>query len=453
MLVFVVATGMSQESKYLRGTLPDGWSEEEIIVEVLPDDEAWWRRFNDPTLDFLIATARERNLTVLEAMANIERANAVWKSTRANLYPSLDLSLGWQRSKSSGNVASTEYTEAWSGAYNASLNMTWQADLFGKIYMRSKAEKELFMAKQEEYNGVLLTLYANVATTYFQLRAALAQQKVVEENCASQKEILNLAEARYSAGLASQLDVAQAQSIYYSTLASLPSITAQINSARNRLAVLLGVFPDELSANIERLESSETYIEPIAAGLPANLMRRRPDIREAERQVEANASLLGAAKRDWLPEVFLNGEFGFTSSSLKEMPRSRSMYWQIAPTITFNIFSGGSTVYQTREARAALEASVAAYNSTVLTAVQEVESAVSAYKSSVEQIVALRSTVSSGKETLRLSLELYRQGLTQFQNVLDAQRSLLSYQNYLAEAEGSSLTSLVTLYQALGGGW
>lgn len=453
LLLSAVANGLSQESKYLNTAPPDGWSDEEIIIEVLPEDEAWWHRFNDPMLDVLIATARDRNLTVLEAMANIERANATWKGSRANLYPSLDLSLGWQRGKSSGNVATTEYTESWSGAYDASIKMSWQADLFGKIYMRSKAEKELFMAKQEEYNGVLLTLYANVATTYFQLRTALAQKKVVEENCASQKEILNLAEARYKAGLASQLDVAQAQSIYYSTLASLPSINAQIKSSHNRLAVLLGIFPDELSADIERLNSSDTYIEPIAVGVPANLIRRRPDIREAERQVEANAALLGAAKRDWLPEVFLNGEFGFTSSSLKEMPRSRSMYWQIAPTVTFNIFSGGSTVYQTREARAALEASVAAYNNTVLTAVQEVESAISAYKSSVEQIVALRSTVNSGKETLRLSLELYRQGLTQFQNVLDAQRSLLTYQNYLVEAEGSSLTSLVTLYQALGGGW
>lgn len=453
MLLLIIAKGQSQEGRYLKGSLPESWNNNEIIIDALPDDNEWWYRFDDPMLNILIATAKDRNLTVLEAMANIQRANATWKIERSNLFPSLNLAAGWQRAKSSGNIATTEYTESWSGAYDASLKMSWQADLFGKIYMRSKSEKELFMAMQEEYNGVLLTLCANVASTYFQLRTALARRKVVEENCASQEEILKLAEARYKAGLASQLDVAQAQSIYYSTMASLPSITAQINSAYNRLAVLLGILPDELTAKINGLESSDTYIEPIAAGVPANLLRRRPDIREAERQVEANALLLGAAKRDWLPEVFLNGEFGFTSSKLKELPRSRSMYWQIAPTVTFNIFNGGSTLYQTREARAALEASIAAYNNTVLTAVQEVESAISAYKSSVEQIVALRSTVSSGKETLRLSLELYRQGLTEFQNVLDAQRSLLGYQNYLVEAEGNSLTSLVTLYQALGGGW
>ena len=187
--------------------------------------------------------------------------------------------------------------------------------------------------------------------------------------------------------------------------------------------------------------------------MPAQLLRRRPDIRAAEREVEANAKLLGATRRDWFPEVFLNGSIGFSSHDLKHLPRSRSLTWEIAPSLTWNIFSGGERVNATREAQAVLDQSIASYNATILNAVQEVEDAMSQYSGSVKQIVSLREAMNQNRETLELSLELYKQGLTEYQNVLDAQRSLLTSQDYLVQARGSSLIYLVQLYQALGGGW
>ena len=192
---------------------------------------------------------------------------------------------------------------------------------------------------------------------------------------------------------------------------------------------------------------------PIGVGIPAELLLRRPDIRAAEREVEANAALLGATRRDWFPQILVTGSIGFASGEMKSLFKSKSLNWEIAPTIKWNIFGGNDRVNATREARATLDSSILNFNGKMLNALQEVESAMSQYENSITQIVALREAVNQNEETLTLSLELYKQGLTTFQNVLDAQRSLLTYQNYLVQAQGGSLIYLVQLYEALGGGW
>ena len=433
--------------------LPDSWSDGKFFNQTLPVDDEWWRNFNDPTLDSLISVACNSNYSVLTAMENIKKARASWRVTQSNLMPQFDLGLGWQRAKTSGNIASTMYNEAWEGQFNTAVSMQWQADVFGSIYMRSKAQKKLFMATEEEYNAVMVSLIANVATTYFSLRQSLAEMWVLRENVASQHEILNITIARYDSGLASKLDVAQARSVYQSTLAQIPAIQATIDSYRNAMAVLIGTFPEELDGWLQDGYGLPTYIAPIGVGIPAELLLRRPDIRAAERQVEANAALLGASRRDWFPQLLVSGSIGFASGEMKSLFRSRSLTWEIAPSIRWNIFGGNDRVNATREARAALDGSILSFNEKMLIALQEVESAMSEYENSITQIVALREAVNQNEETLILSLELYKQGLTQFQNVLDAQRSLLTYQNYLVQAQGNSLIYLVQLYEALGGGW
>lgn len=441
------------ESGYLAEPLPHKWSDGEFFDQTLPPDDEWWRNFGDPVLDSLISVAGTGNYSVLAAMENIRKARAAWRVAQSRMLPSLDLNLGWQRTRGSGNIATTMYRETWDGYYSAAVSMQWQADIFGSIYMRSKAQKMLFMATEEEYRAVMVTLIANIATTYFSLRQSLAEMQVLLWNVESQREIMQIVTSRYDSGLASKLDVAQSRSVYYSTLAQIPAMQATIESYRNSMAVLLGVYPQQLEGWLDEGFALPEYIEPVKVGIPVELLRRRPDIRAAEKQVEANAALLGATRRDWFPEVYLKGSIGFTSAALKELPRSRSLTWEIAPSITWNIFSGGERLNATREARATLDQSIASFNGTMLNAVQEVENAMSQYTSSVAQITSLREAVNQNRETLTLSLELYKQGLTEFQNVLDAQRSLLSYQNYLVQARGSSLIYLVQLYEALGGGW
>ena len=442
-----------QGEVFIDSALPDGWNNGDCFDQTMPPDDEWWQNFEDPVLDSLILYASENSYSVLGAMENIRKARAAWNIARGKMLPTFDIGMGWQRAKTSGNIASTMYTEAWEGQFNAALSMQWQADVFGSIYMRSKAQKMLFMATEEEFRAVMVTLVANVATTYFSLCQSVEQLKVLRENVKSQHEIMEIVISRYNSGLASKLDVAQSRSVYYSTMAEIPAMQATIDGYRNKMAVLLGIYPQDLAGWPGEECSLPSYMEPIGVGVPAMLLRRRPDIRVAEKQVEANAAQLGATRRDWFPEVLLTGSIGFSSGEMKHLFRSKSLTWEIAPTIKWNIFSGGERLNATREARAALDQSIISFNSTLLTAVQEVESAMSQYKSSVEQIVSLREAVNQNEETLTLSLELYKQGLTEYQNVLDAQRTLLTYQGYLVQAQGASLIYLVQLYEALGGGW
>lgn len=442
-----------QSEVIIETLLPDSWNEGKVFNQALPVDDTWWRNFNDPVLDSLISVACNSNYSVFAAMENIKKARAAWRVAQSNLMPQFNLGIGWQRAKTSGNIASTMYNEAWEGEFSTAVSMQWQADVFGTIYMRSKAQKKLFMATEEEYNAVMVSLVANVATTYFSLRQSLAEMWVLRENVASQREILNITVARYDCGLASKLDVAQARSVYQSTLAQIPAMQATIDSYRNSLAVLLGTLPENFSGWLQEGYALPTYIAPIGTGIPAELLLRRPDLRAAERQVEANAALLGATRRDWFPQLLIGGSIGFSSDEMKTLFRSRSFTWEIAPSIKWNIFGGNDRMNATREARATLDGSIFSFNEKMLTALQEVESAMSGYRNSITQIAALREAVNQNEETLALSLELYKQGLTPFQNVLDAQRSLLTYQNYLVQAQGGSLIYLVQLYEALGGGW
>ena len=453
LFAFAGGTVAQQGGGYIDQELPDEWNYGEYFEQMLPVDDKWWQNFDDPVLDSLIVAACGNNYSVLGAMENIRKARASWRMAQSKMLPSFDFSAGWQRAKTSGNIASTMYNEAWEGQFSTVVSMQWQADIFGNIYMRSKAQKMLFMATEEEYNAVMTTLIANIATTYFSLRQSLAQMQVIRWNVESQRGIMNIVESRYESGLASKLDVAQSRSVFYSTMAQIPEMQATIDSYRNSMAVLLGVYPQELEGWLGEGYALPLYTGVIGVGLPAQLLRRRPDIRAAERQIEANAALLGATKRDWFPQIMLTGSIGFASHDIEHLPRSRSLTWEIAPSITWKIFNGGERVNATREARAALDASIISYNSTMLNAVQEVENAMSLYSNSIKQIVSLREAVNQNNETLTLSLELYRQGLTEYQNVLDAQRSLLTYQNYLVQARGSSLNYLVQLYEALGGGW
>lgn len=456
LLLFLAAVQQAtaqQGEDYINMELPAEWNYNEYVEQVLPVDDQWWRNFEDPVLDSLIVAASENNYSVLGAMENIRKARAAWLEARGGMLPTFDFSFGWQRAKTSGNIASTMYNETWEGEFSTGVSMQWQADVFGTIYMRSKAQKMLFMATEEEYSAVMVTLIANVASTYFSLRQSLAQMQVIRWNVESQREIMNIVESRYESGLASKLDVAQSRSVYYSTMAQIPAMQATIESYRNAMAVLLGVYPQELVGWLSEGYALPVYTEIIGTGMPAQLILRRPDLRAAEKQVEANAALLGATKRDWFPKVLLTGSIGFASHDLKHLPRSKSLTWEIAPSITWNIFSGGERVNATRQARAELDRSITSYNSALLNAVQEVENAISQYSSSLKQIEVLREAMNQNRETLTLSLELYKQGLTEYQNVLDAQRSLLTCQDYLVQAHGSSLIYLVQIYEALGGGW
>ena len=454
MLLFLpLGVYAQQAEKYLARPLPDEWQEDDALFQqVLPKDDQWWKTFEDATLDSLIMLASNSNYSVLMAINRMEQAKASLRVARSDYYPAFSLNAGWTRQQTSGNTGSGS-PQSRNGYYDASVNMSWQVDVFGSIRQKVKAQKESFFASKEEYSATMVSLCTEVASAYFNLREMQQELEVLQHNVASQEAVVKITEARYSTGLVSKLDVAQAKSVYYSTLASIPSVEAGIMQYRNSLAVLLGMYPQDMAGVLEAPKPLPDYMVPIGVGIPGQLLLRRPDVREAERQVNAQAALLGAARTDWLPSFFLNGSLGYASHDMKDLSKRGSMTWSIAPSMTWTIFNGGERLNNVRLQQAQLDESINQFNNTVLTAVQEVDNAMSAYKNSIKQIVACREMLYQGKEAFELSLDLYKQGLTPFQNVLDAQRSLLSYENTLVKAKGYSLVCLVQMYQALGGGW
>ena len=442
-----------QTEKIQFASLPENWLENDALFQqVLPVDDQWWMVFEDTTLDSLISLAVERNPSVLMAINRMDMAKANLGIARSAFYPTIDLNAGWTRQQSSGNMG-TGNPQGWNSNFQTSLDMSWQMDVFGNIRMKAKAQKENYAATREEYNAAMVSLCAQVAQTYFNLREMQQELDVLKRNAMSQEAVVKITEVRYNTGLVAKLDVAQAKSVYYSTLASIPSTESSIAQYMNTLAVLLGLYPQEVVETLSVPRPLPDYMEPVGVEMPAQLLLRRPDVRAAERQVNAQASLLGAAKTDWFPSFFLNGSLGYSSQDLRDFTRKKSMTWSIAPSMKWTIFNGSERVNNIRLQRAQLDETINQFNNTVLTAVQEVENAMNAYKNSIKQIVACREMVNQGKEAFDLSLDLYKQGLSPFQNVLDAQRSLLTYENSLVKAKGYSLICLVQMYQALGGGW
>ena len=442
-----------QAEKYLARPLPEAWQEQDALFQqVLPKDDQWWKSFGNATLDSLITLAMNRNYSVLMAVNRMDQAKASLRVAQSNFYPDFTMDAGWSRKQTSGNTG-TGSPRSWNGYYDASVNMSWQVDVFGNIRQRVKAQKESFSASREEYNATMVSLCAQVATAYFNLRQTQQELEVLRHNATSQEAVVKITEVRYTTGLVSKLDVAQAKSVYYSTLASIPAVEADVIRYMNTLAVLIGTYPQEVTDALHGTGALPDYVEPVGVGIPGQLLLRRPDVRSAERQVNAKVALLGAAKTDWLPSFFLNGSFGYASYDLKDLNKRNSLTWSIAPSVTWTIFNGGERINNVRLQKAELDETINQFNEVVLTAVQEVDNAMSAYKNSIKQIVACKEMFHQAEEVFNLSLDLYKQGLTPFQNVLDAQRSLLSYEDSLVKVKGYSLICLVQMYQALGGGW
>lgn len=436
---------------YLERSLPSTWKEDSTFQQTLPVEDQWWNVFGDPLLDSLIAVAIHRNYDLGMAIDRIAMARSNLNIQRGAYSPTFGVTGGWTRQQSSGHTSSLPQEETHYA--NAALSMSWEIDVFGSIRNRVKAQRELYAASQEEYNATMVSLAAQVASAYIQLREVQQELIVARINMESQAKVLHITEVRYNTGLVSKLDVAQARSVYFDTKASIPVLEAGIIRYINALAVLLGLYPSDVLDILQQPAPLPDYMELIGVGLPSDLLRRRPDIRAMERQVNAQAAQVGASRSDWWPKFYLKGSVGFASKDMDRFFNHNSLTYEIAPTVSINLFQGGQLINATKLAQSQLDETIKQFNQTVLTAVQEVDNAMSSYRNSIRQIVAMREVVNQGKETLKLSLELYKQGLSPFQNVLDAQRSLLSYENAMVEAQGNSLLYLIQLYQALGGGW
>jgi len=266
---------------------------------------------------------------------------------------------------------------------------------------------------------------------------------------------MDITEARFNSGLVSALDVSQAKSIYYSTAASKPKLESLVSKYINTIGVLVGKLPWDLESDLALVKDIPLKENPILVpvGIPSEVIRQRPDVRSAEKQIDAQAAQLGATRADWWPKFYLTAKFGYASTDFQQLFMNNNMYWQVAPAIQWTIFSGTQFSGSTQAAKANLEISINNYNNTILSALQDVDDAMKTYRYSVNESEMRRKAFKEALTTFSLAMDLYKRGLINFQNVLDAQRSLLQYEDAVVSVEGNTYSALVNLFKALGGGW
>lgn len=446
-----IANAKPESTRIDEQSIPSAWNAEvdTLFLYQQPLEQKWWLRFNDPILTKMVEGALQNNFDLKQAAYRVAQAKAAMRVAQGGFYPTINLNAGYNYNQ---NVTVPGAT---SQVGSVGLEMQWEIDIIGAVRNRAKSQKAAFLASQEEYDGVMTALVAQTVETYIQLRTAQWRLRVIEGNLASQKETMQITQARFNTGLASALDVAQAKSIYYATEAQVPAMETKIAAYINQMGILLGEIPWNL-ANELALPDEATDLTPhmlVSVGIPAEVLRRRPDVRAAEKTIDAKAAMVGARIDDWLPRFFVTGQFGYASTNFQNLFDSNHMYWQVAPSMQWTIFSGTTLTGNIQSARAQLEEAINNYNNTVLTALQEVDNAMTHYRHVSAEVGATQKAFEQAKLTNDLALDLYKKGLVDFQNVLDAQRYLLQYEDDLVVAKSSVSLALVQLYRALGSDW
>lgn len=438
---------------YLTDSLPATWHYESQFSQQSPVSDRWWREFNDATLDTLISMAVDNNFDLLTAARRIEMARNNIRLAQSAYYPTVSMSAGWNRTRSSGATASSTTPASTASYFDLGLTASWEVDLFGKITAAAKEKKLVYKATRAEYDAAMVSLCAELATDYVKLRVWQAQYELANRHIETQQRIVDITEARLEAGIGSMLDVTQAKIVLSSTKATIPSLENSIHTMINAIALLTGSYPDELPVDLNQSGRIPDYRMLVPTGVPADLLRRRPDIAAAEMQLAASAASIGIAKKDFLPTLTINGSVGTSAHSAGDLFKHNSFGYTIAPTLTWTVFSGLSRSYNVANARREMEIEINAYNLAVMNAVNEADNAMDGYLAAVRHIDALQEVAAESKTSLHLSVDLYKQGLTNFSNVSDAQLSLLESQSSVITARGDALAALIDLYQALGGGW
>lgn len=409
---------------------------------------AWWTTLNDPKLSRLIEHAVAGNLDLKKARARVREARARRGIAKADLFPALDGSgsATWSHT-STDNGADTNRE-----LYAASFDAAWELDVFGGVRRSVEAAERDLDASEEDLRNVLVSLLAEVALNYLDVRIYQDLLTVAEDNLESQIETCQLTQWRYEAGLSDELAVQQARYNLENTRSQIPALHTTLEAAMNRIAVLLGEQPGTVHAELEQREALPVPPLFVAVGVPADLLRRRPDVREAERTLAAQTARVGVATADLYPKLTLSGSIGLESLSLNSVS-SGTLSLVGGPAITWAIFKGGA-IRQNIEVQSALqEQALIQYEAAILGALEEVENALVAFAQVQQRRQSLSQATQAAKKAAELARQKYEAGLTDFTNVLDAQRSLLSFQEQLALSRGNVTGNLVRLYKALGGGW
>ena len=413
----------------------------------------WWAHLGSPLLDTLIARGSANNYNAVMAARRIQIARAALGQTRAAYFPQIGLSASYNKLRQSGRTAGREGNAINLGYFDLGLNLSWEVDIFGKITSQAKASGAQVRVSRAEAAGVELSVSAEIATAYVTLRVDQAKLIVAQQHAGRQKRALDIAQARFEAGLASMMDVEQARENYFTTTASIPLLENNIRTDINSLGVLTADTSATLKQQLSVPDSLPRYQQLIRTGVPADLLRRRPDIVQAEQEIDYYAARLGIARKDWLPTLSLNAAIGTEAHNAGDLFGKESIYYSVVPTLSWTVFDGLSRKYGVTSARLGMENAIDNYNLTLQTAFAEVDNALSDYFSTLQYINSIQQSADAARHYSELSLDNYKSGLSPFINVADAQMGWLESVNSLIAAKGNALTALITLYKALGGGW
>ena len=413
-------------------------------------EAAWWRQFEDPTLDALVGEALDENRELRIAYARLRAARAIRDDISNDRLPTVTAGASADIGKAQQPGFSEERVNA--ERYDLGLDMAWELDLFGRIQRSLEASEAQAEAAEAELYQLQVSLVAELVDAYGQLRGAQLRERIARDNLANQRNSHELTEQLREAGVGSELDVLRANARLASTEASLPQLKAQQVRARNRIATLLGQRADQLSVDLSPRELP-AIAKSLPIGDPGELLRRRPDIRAAERQLAAATANVGVATADLFPRVSLSGFLGFIAGRGSQIGSSAAQAWGVAPSISWAAFDLGSVRARLRGAEADADAALAGYEQQVLLALEESENAFSDYANAQQRLLSLIRQSTASRAAAQQAEIRYREGTADFLVLLDAERERLQAEDAQAQAEVEVYRSVVSLYKALGGGW
>lgn len=436
--------------------------------------DAWWQVFGDPKLNWIIDTACRQNLNLREAGMRVLEARALRDIAIGNFFPQTQqmtgqyshTQLSYNTFNNAGALASAlpagsskppllgNYYDNWS----AGFNLSWELDFWGRFRRAIESANANLEASDANYDAAMVTLLADVATNYVQYRVAQQRIEIAVENVQIQESIVALAEQRYKFGTSSRLDVAEARTLLEQTRSAIPALEITLGEANDQLCTLLGIPPCDLSANLGGgtplgADPMASVPRSVAVGIPADLLRRRPDVRSAERQVAAQSALIGVAEADLYPAFSIDGTLGWEAADFYKLFESKSFFGNISPGFQWNILNYGRIENNVHLQQAKTQELIAAYQNLVLTAAQEVQTSLRTFIRSREQVDALTRSAAAAVDATQVGLSQYKGGTSDFTTVFQLQASQESVQDELAVAQGNVALSLINVYRALGGGW
>jgi NodT family efflux transporter outer membrane factor (OMF) lipoprotein len=418
------------------------------------DQSKWWTVFKDPVLDNLVCTAYLQNLTLREAGFRVLEARAQLGIAVGNFFPQTQTSTGdfaWDAT--TRRTANRSFiAKAFYGQWDFGFNLAWELDFWGRFRRAIEGSTDSLDASVENYDSMLVTLLGDVATNYAQVRTTEQRIKYAKQNVELQRQTLTLVEARFRAGTVSELDLDQAKSTLAQTEATIPELEISLRTFNNQLCILLGIPPEDLRA---KLGSAPILNAPpdVAVGIPADLLRRRPDVRFTERQAAAQCAQIGVAEANFYPHISITGTFGYSAEIFKNLFTPTALNSTIGPSFQWNILNYGRILNNVRLQEATFQELVAAYQNSVLTAAQDVENGLVTFLKAQERTKFQAESVAKAEKAVKLALVQYKGGIIDLTRVTQLETTLVQLEDTLALAQGEIGLGLIQVYRALGGGW